>query len=251
MSISLRSSLRSALLLVLLPWTAATWAAEVTMAFGEKIPPFCFPQTNSGIELEVIGAALAHKGHVLKPVYFPFARVPLAFKEREVDAAMTDLGQDLTAAGGHYGDPAVFYDNVLITLAGRQLTLKRPDDLQGLSVVAFQGAVRRFPQWLEPVKAAGRYTELNDQAIQVRMLMLGRYDVVLSDRSIFRYFSLQLKREGLEIKPTQMHEFTVLNPLDYRPVFRSRQVRDDFNIGLRHIKDSGRYQAIYDKYLRE
>lgn len=248
---AVKSSLLRMLLPVLLLWAGANHAAEVTMAFGEKIPPFCFPQTNSGIELEVIGAALAHKGHVLKPVYFPFARVPLAFKEKSVDATMTDLGQDLGAAGGHYGDPAVLYDNVLITLASRHLALKKPGDLQGLSVVAFQGAVRRFPEWLEPVKAAGRCVELNDQAVQVRTLMLGRYDVVLSDRSIFRYFSLQLKREGLEIKPIQMHEFTTVNPMDYRPVFRSRQVRDDFNVGLKHLKDSGRYQAIYDKYLRE
>ena len=33
-------------------------AEDVVMAFGEKIPPFCFPESDSGIELEVIGQAL-------------------------------------------------------------------------------------------------------------------------------------------------------------------------------------------------
>ena len=48
--------------------TASTARADdIAMAFGERIPPFCFPETNSGIEIEVIGAALAFKGHVLKP----------------------------------------------------------------------------------------------------------------------------------------------------------------------------------------
>jgi polar amino acid transport system substrate-binding protein len=47
------------------------------------------------------------------------------------------------------------------------------------------------------------------------------------------------------------HAFTVANPMDYRPVFRSRQVRDDFNAGLKHMKETGRVQAIYDKYLKE
>lgn len=226
-------------------------AVEVTMAFGEKIPPFCFPQTNSGIEVEVIREALAYKGHQLKPSYYPFARVPLAFKDRSVDATMTDLGQDLGAHGGHYGDTAVLYDNVFISLHSRGLNIRKPADLAGLSVVSFSGAATRFPEWLEPVKRAGRYLEVNDQAAQVKTLMLGRYDLVLSDRSIFKYFALQLKREGVAIAPVDEHAFTVPNPMDYRPVFRSRQVRDDFNAGLKHMKDAGRVQAIYDKYLKE
>lgn len=167
----------------------STFADEVRMAFGEKIPPFCFPETNSGIEIEVIAEALAvGGGHRLKPVYYPFARVPVAFKAGEVDAAMTDLGEDMQPHGGHYGDPAVFYDNVFITLRSRGLQIRRPEDLKGLSVIAFQGADKRYPEWLGPVKQAGNYHEQNDQSLQVRMLNDGRHDVVLSDRSIFRYF---------------------------------------------------------------
>ncbi|UUZ49557.1 hypothetical protein LP420_04600 [Massilia sp. B-10] len=37
------------------------------------------------------------------------------------------------------------------------------------------------------------YYEQNDQALQVLTLDRGRYDVVLSDRNIFRYNTLQLK----------------------------------------------------------
>lgn len=225
-------------------------AVEVKMAFGEKIPPFCFPETNSGIELEVIGEALAYRGHVLKPQYFPFARVPIAFKGRMVDAAMTDLGEDLTSAGGWYGDPAVLYDNVFVSLKERHLVIRGPQDLRGLRVIAFAGAAKRYPDWLGPVKEAGLYFEQNDQALQVLTLEKGRYDLVLSDRNIFKYFSLQLKREhGVPLKPTQEHGFVKLNPLDYRPVFRDSHVRDDFNAGLKHLKDTGRYNAIYQKYL--
>ncbi|MEH6458672.1 substrate-binding periplasmic protein [Chitinimonas sp. JJ19] len=238
-----------ALLLILL---SSAHAKEVTMAFGEKIPPFCFPQTNSGIELEVIGEALAYRGHVLKPVYFPFARIPVAFKNREVNAAMTDLGEDLSPYGAKYGDPAVIYDNVLITLKSRNLYLRQPSDLKGLSVISFQGAINRYPDWLNPVKQDGNYYEQNDQKVQVLTLDKGRYDVVLSDRSIFRYFTLQMKKtEGFLPKPVQEHRFTTVNPQDYRPVFRDAGVRDDFNAGLKQLKESGRFQAIYDKYLKE
>lgn len=232
-------------------FAARAWAVDVSMAFGERIPPFCFPQTNSGIEVEVIREALAYRGHRLRPQYFPFARVPKAFADGSVDAAMTDLGQDLAAAGGHYGEPAVLYDNVFISLKDRRLVIKKPEDLKGLTVISFAGAVRRYPQWLEAVKAAGHYTEQNDQSVQVRTLMRGRYDLVLSDRNIFKYFALQYRREGGESLPVEEHPFTTVNPQDYRPVFRSKQVRDDFNAGLEHLKKTGRYQAIYDRYLKE
>lgn len=225
-------------------------AAEISMAFGEKIPPFCFPETDSGIELEVMREALAFRGHVLKPRYYSFARIPVAFKAGEVDAAMTDLGEDMTAWGANYGNPAVIYDNVFITLKERHFTITRPEDLQGLTVISFVGAAKRYPDWLDAVRKAGRYYEQNDQALQVLTLDRGRYDVVLSDRNIFKYFTLQLKlNKSFKPKPVVEHHFVKLNPMDYRPVFRDPAIRDDFNAGLRNLKDSGRFQAIYYKYL--
>lgn len=227
------------------------WAVEVSMAFGDRIPPFCFPETNSGIELEVIGEALAYRGHTLKPSYFPLARVPLALKAGKVDAAMTDAGEDLSASGVFYGDSAVVYENVLYTLSQRKLKLRSPSDLNGLTVIAFQGAGKRYPQWLGPVAEAGHLVEQNNQAIQVRTLDIGRYDVVLSDRTIFHYFSLQMQREtGVVPKPVTEHEFTTLNPDNYRPVFRDRTIRDDFNAGLKHLKATGRFRQIYEKYTK-
>lgn len=226
------------------------WSANVSMAFGDRIPPFCFPETNSGIELEVIGEALAVRGHVLKPVYFPIARVPQEFKAGIVDAAMTDGGQDLTSYGAFYGDSAVVYDNVFITLAERKLNIRQPADLAGLTVISFSGAEKRYPQWLDAVVKAGHFAAQNNQALQVKTLEMGRYDVVLSDRTIFKYFTQQQAQvQGHPLKPTVVHAFTTVNPQDYRPLFRDRQVRDDFNVGLKKLKASGRFQAIYDKYL--
>lgn len=229
---------------------AGAWGAEVSMAFGDRIPPFCFPETHSGIELEVIGEALAYRGHSLKPFYFPFARVPLSFKTHKVDAAMTDGGEDLRPFGAHYGDSAVIYDNVFISLARRNLKIRTPADLKGLTVISFQGAAKRYPQWLGPVVEAGNFFEQNDQAIQVRTLDLGRYDVVLSDRTIFKYFSRQHQSEtGHGLNPVVEHPFTQVNPDDYRPLFRDVKIRDDFNAGLKQLKASGRFRQIYDKYL--
>jgi polar amino acid transport system substrate-binding protein len=222
------------------------------MAFGEKIPPFCFPETNSGIELEVIGEALAHKGHVLVPRYFPLARVPYSFITKLTDAAMTDMGQDLSKHDGHYGDPAVIYENVFITLKYRKLKIEKPSDLSGLSIISFQGALSRYPKWLDQPSKEGKFRAHSNQELQVKNLYKGRFDVVLSDRNIFKYFTLKRKKDtGKSLEEVSEHSFTKLNPLDYRPIFRSKKIRDDFNEGLKYLKESGRFQKIYDNYLKE
>lgn len=229
---------------------APAMAADVTMAFGEKIPPFCFPATDSGIEIEIIREALAYRGHKLKPVYLPFARVPVTFRSGGVDAAMSDLGEDMSSGRAYYGDPAVFYSNVFITLRERHIAIKRPEDLNGLTVLAFSGALRRYPAWLDKVKKEGRYFEQNDQSLQVLTLSASHYDVVLSDKNIFKYFTRLLEQtKGVRLRPVEMHNFTTVNPMDYRPVFHDGAIRDDFNAGLKQMKRTGRVEAIYRKYL--
>jgi polar amino acid transport system substrate-binding protein len=227
-------------------------AADVSMAFGEKIAPFCFPESDTGIELDVMREALAYRGHVLVPRYYSFARIPVAFKARDVDAAMTDLGEEMTSWGAVYGDPAVFYDNVFFTLSERNLVIRKPEDLNGLSVLSFPGGAKRYPLWLNGVRKAGRYSEQNDQALQVLTLDRGRYDVILSDRNIFRYFTNMLKlNKTFKPKPVTTHAFVKVEPMDYRPVFWDKKIRDDFNAGLKHLKESGRFDAIYQKYLSD
>lgn len=228
--------------------SAAALAQDVVMAFGEKIPPFCFPETNTGIEVDIIGEALAFKGHKLIPKYFPLARVPVEFKVRRVDAAMTDLGAG--EQGGYFADPAVIYNNAIITLQNRQLKIHTPGDLQLLKISSFAGADARYPAWLSAVREQGHYFEENNQALQVIGLNNGKYDAVLSDVSIFRYFTLQLQHSGTSLQEFEVHNVFTPNPLDYRPVFRSEKIRDDFNAGLQALKNSGRYQAIYDHYLQ-
>jgi len=238
--------------ILLLQFSVTCFADDVTMAFGEAIPPFSFPDSDTGIEIEVISEALAFHNHILKPLYVPLARVPLAFRGRDVDAAMTDLGQDFWAIGAVYGDPAVTYDNVFITIKSKKRIIEKPRDLLGLTVVSFQGAIKRYPKWLDPVAEVGHYFELNNQLLQVLTLNKERYEVVLSDKSIFQYYTLQAQKEsGKKLKEVQLHRFTTPNPNDYRPVFWNKQIRDDFNEGLADMKQSGRYQAIYDKYLKE
>jgi polar amino acid transport system substrate-binding protein len=242
--------LSSSVILLSTLFTSVSSAKEVLMAFSQDIPPYIFQKHNKGIEIDIIAAALAYKGHTLKPLYFPLGRVPIAFTDKLVNAAMGDMGTDLTSKGGFYADPAVIYDNVFISLKSKDLLIERPSDLDTLRVVSFQGADKRYPQWLKKSEEEGRFYGISDQLTQVKLLHYGRYDVVLSDRYIFRYFVKQMKFMNiLKVDEIDEHQFTTANPDDYRPVFRDKEVRDDFNIGLSKLKESGEFDKIYDNYL--
>lgn len=97
----------------------------------------------------------------------------------------------------------------------------------------------------------GTYYEKNEQALQVLQFFKGRVDVVVSDRNIFKYYFIQSKMTKATFSDFKVHPVIKEDPLNYRPIFRSKKVRDDFNLGLIHIKKNGRYQAIMDKYLKE
>lgn len=95
-----------------------------------------------------------------------------------------------------------------------------------------------------------RHFGVSDQLSQVKLLNLGRYDVVLSDRYIFNYFVKQVKlMNSLVTHEVDEHRFTTPAPRDYRPVFRDKKVRDDFNFGLKQLKKNGEFQKIYDRYI--
>ena len=223
-------------------------AQEILMAFSQEIPPYIIETSNSGIEIDIISAALAYKGHTLKPLYFPLGRVPIAFSHKLVDAAMGDMGVHLK--DGFYASPAVIYDNIFITLKSRGITINKPSDLDSFHIASFQGAEKRYPDWLKSVVKDNRFFGVSEQLRQVELLQRGRFDVVLCDRYIFRYFvnKIELMKE-LEISEVDEHNFITVDPMNYRPVFRNKKIRDDFNLGLSYLKESGEFQKIYDKYL--
>ncbi|MFT5757197.1 MAG: polar amino acid transport system substrate-binding protein [Alteromonadaceae bacterium] len=242
--------LKYSIFLVTTMLTTFAEAKDILMAFSQEIPPYIFQKHNKGIEIDIISSALAYKGHTLKPLYFPLGRVPIAFINNLVDAAMGDMGVNLTTRGGFYADPAVIYNNVFITLKSNNISIEEPSDLDHLTVVSFQGAEKRYPKWLKKVQEDKRFYGISDQLTQVKLLQLRRYDVVLSDRYIFKYFVKQMMLMNvLEVSEVDEHQFTTVNPLDYRPVFRDKKIRDDFNLGLKKIKENGKYQKIYDNYM--
>jgi len=232
------------------PGAAPARADEISVAMGDHLPPYIIPEAATGFEVEVFREALAHAGHSMKPIFVPIKRVAMLFAEGKYDVAMMDSGLDLESSGGLYGEPAAIYDNVFIALADRHLSIKSPDDLRGLSVLCFPGALARYPDWLSGVARAGKYRETNNQTLQALMLQAGEADVVLSDRYVFRYFAHMLrKKKGRLLSEAAEYSVLTEDPRNYRTIFRDGRIRSDFESGLRFLKESGRFSELFSKFV--
>jgi polar amino acid transport system substrate-binding protein len=102
---------------------------------------------------------------------------------------MTDAGKNLSAAGGHYAEPAIIYDNVLISLNSVHCRSGNRQTWPDYRCYRLSAPPNRYPDWLAQVKKQGRYSELNDQSRQVLMLSRSRVDLgTQRPPTFFRYF---------------------------------------------------------------
>jgi polar amino acid transport system substrate-binding protein len=234
-----------ALLLVCLLGVFAQ-AREIKVAVGLSLPPYVLQKTNSGMELDVVNQALAAAGHTIKPVYLPFARVPVAMQEGEVDAAITV--NESSGIKASYSDSHITYQNFAITLTKSNLKIGSIDDLAKHSVAAFQNAKLYLGDKFAAMANANKaYSEHAEQVKQNKMLYTGRVDVVVGDRNIFKYFNNDAKQEGVNVsEPVSYHE--IFPPTPYKVAFRDAALRDAFNAALKKMHGDGRYDAIMKKY---
>jgi polar amino acid transport system substrate-binding protein len=87
--------------------------------------------------------------------------------------------------------------------------------------------------------------------LQVFGLNRGPHDLLLSDRSMYRYVERLLERTTrFRAKGIAMHNFAEEDPQNYRPLLRDPQILDNFNAGLKQLTASGCYQAIFAHYLK-
>lgn len=236
---------------VLAPLAALTCrpaaAAEVVMAVGRSLPPYVIVDEWRGMEYDVVREALALEGHTLTPKFVSFARVVRELESGEVNAAMT-MRPD-SGVKAFYSDSHVTYRNYAITLASRNIAIKKVEDLAGKSVMAFQNASMYLgPAYKAVADGNPFYREEARQVVQPQQLFLGRVDVVVADRFIFGWFANDPEVKA-KVDTTQGLRFHPIFPAtDYHVAFRDAALRDSFNRGLKKLRDNGTYARIVQRY---
>lgn len=219
---------------------------DLLIATSSSIPPYVITDQHRGIVVEVLQEALLPRGHQIEFVYAPNRRVEHMIKERQVDGVYNLAANSLENV--FYSEAIIDYHNVVITLADFPRPIDSIEALKGLRVMVFQNA----PKFLGPelgklIEDGHDFPEVSNQRSQVLMLFRGRADAIIIERRIFEYFYNQLRSSGEISGRYRIH--TLFPPAPRYAAFIDKDTRDRFNEGLQELKDSGRLQAIIERYL--
>lgn len=218
---------------------------EVRVGMGLTKPPYILESGKEGIEVEIADQALAAAGYKMMGLQFPPARGLAMQRAGQLDMLLTvDEG---IGGNDYFSAPYVYFQNVAITLAARNLPIRRIEDLADYSVAAFQNAnVILGERFKAVVERHADYKEYPQQIIQNNLLFTSHVDVVVGDRRIFRYFMTRLDPWVDASQPITIH--SIFPPSPRKAVFKDPELRDRFNAGLKIIQNNGVYDAILKKH---
>ena len=139
---------------MLLALAAQAWAQKtIKVAFGESLEPYVMEGGKTGLELEIVRAALQERGYLIEPVFFSQPRLPMAMKSKDIDAVAT-VGEQ-AGLQAEYSDVYISYEDVAITLASRHIQLHNPKELGAYRVLAFSLAKQYLgpstKRWPRPI----------------------------------------------------------------------------------------------------
>lgn len=231
---------------ILLLVLQGVFSQEIKVGVGLALPPYIIQGSNSGIEVEILQQALP-ASYKTKLIYLPFARVPISLTDGTADAVLT-INESSGVKDAFYSNSHIKYQNVVLSLKSKNLKISKISDLSKLSIVAFQDATAYLgADFAAMAKANAKYSEIPEQDNQVKMLFASRADVIITDINIFKYFKSKITDIDVS-KEYVVHE--IFAPTEYKVGFKSKDVRDLFNVGLQKLKDTGKYAAILTKYTK-
>ncbi len=228
-------------------------ADELKIGITYDIPPYIMNEGTAGLEIDILREGLKSYGYTFTTEQHSY---------KELETAVTKLGLD-AAAGVRYLDDGTFYSDNFITFENYAISKQKADmeiatveDLVGLNIVTWQNAHRDlgddFAKYFSPnIKTdyIKKYHEEPDQREQVKMFWLGGADVIIIDKAIFIWLTKELSAEiDINDEPAYHKIFPLVT--EFQVNFADRQIRDDFNEGLKQIRKTGIYQKIFHRYLQ-
>ena len=230
--------------------TPLALAAEPRIIVGvnQSNPPFILPESESGLQVDIIRAAFASQSVPVEFKFLPPLRVALAFKTGFIDVVTT--AKPASDFGGVYSRwPIMTFHNQAISLSNKHLKLRTVADLSALRVIAFHGASKDLgADFAQMTLHNPNYAEL--PRTPSNMLTMNRTDVVIAQPDIFRY--------NLSSTAALAPDTAVLEQFDYQELFsrdnqywfgfRNERQRDLFERGLATIYASGEIDKLFSQY---
>lgn len=225
---------------------------KVTVAFGEVQAPWVLADANKGIVVDIFTAAMAPLGYEIDYIYLPYARRTKAYNNTNVDV-VSDMNSNTInkyKLHGYFSDIAYSYENFAFSLSKNNYQFKHINDLKKHSLLSWQDATVHLGQaYAEMANNHPRYAETFDQASQVKMLLLERFEVVQMDANIFDYYRAKLIKDNPQHAQQSIDRFALLGASPNGFLFKSKKLRDEFNQQLAWLKSTGQYEKIFARYF--
>ena len=240
------------LFIVIQPIVVCAQESYIKLLAGLSKPPFVMAEEGKGMQVDIIEAAFAKSNKFVRFTYLPINRHLDVFHNREFDGIIT-LDSHEKEWGIYLSQPYIIYQNVVVTLIDSKIKPDNINELADFKVAAFQNATRFLGESYKAVfKHSANYTELADQQSQISLLFSGRVDAVIMDVNIFKHL-LAIKRQeetntGIYNKAYEVH--FLFNPRAYTAGFKSKELSQQFDLGIKAIMADGSYQQIIDSYLQ-
>lgn len=218
----------------------------LVLAASPTMPPYILPNNDRGLAVDLLRASLKVQGLKLKVRYGNNQANVEAFNRGEVDIIFI-ANPRLTPNAEFAQQPLLHFENTAISLENQQLTLNNIDALGEHSLGAFPLAHKLLPSPFHLASEQSQdYHEYVNQKQQVIDLFNRKRDVVVLDRTIFRYFLSQLRR--LNPSDATYHQgyrlHSLFPPRQYLSGFNTPELKREFDRGLATIQSNGEYQRI-------
>ncbi|WP_259365453.1 ABC transporter substrate-binding protein [Colwellia sp. BRX10-3] len=225
---------------------------KITVAFGEKLAPWVLSETNEGIIVDIIEAAMTPLGYEIEHLYLPYARRTKSYKAGGVDVVSdvnlnTIQGHSLK---GYLSDTAYSYENFAFSLHNKNFNFRQISDLKNYSLLSWQdAAIHLGATYAEMANNNPQYSETFDQSVQVKLLFLDKVEVIQMDVNIFDYYRAKAANSDKIDTTQKVDRFALFGASPNGFLFKSEAMRDKFNTQLQKLKATGKYQKIFDRYL--
>ncbi|WP_299788219.1 ABC transporter substrate-binding protein [uncultured Shewanella sp.] len=227
-----------------LPLICSVDARELVIASSEG-PPHMIDDTHHGIDLDIVEAVLRRLGHDVSYEFMGLKRAHRELKLGRVDVTAPVFMQ-ADSDGSYISDSIVLYQPMVFSLKASGLNPATIADLQGHSLLTFQGAPGYFGEEFEQVAKGNSYQELTDMGAIAELLTKGRYEYAVLDKYIFYYYyRLNDKRRDVSI----FTEHKLIPPVPASSAFHDATLRDEFNRELKLFMESQEYKQIFERYL--
>ena len=223
---------------------------EVNVAFGLGRDPYVLAKDYiKGIEFDLVNKILNMSSiGIQNSKNLEIAELnTILKKDPGFDIAVNRKKQDND--GLFYSDLFLSFENVVVSRVEDNFNIQNIADLDGKKVIAFRNAYEflgeEYRKLFSPINRDENYKEVSNQEVQVKSLLDKETDLIILDKSIFKWFFNKLSND--EISNYKIHYiFPEKNPRYV--AFRDKNLRDVFNKNLALIKESGAYEEIFNDY---